>query len=304
MNGEIVRPITTENMREYTYNWEPSKYTDDGDEPILKISKSSLGLHEWCPKKYEFSYIEKKPQDVSEAMHKGTIIHDAQEAFYKAFDVELASTYDESRLRAYMHTLYPLDDYTDVYDTLINYNARRFNIYKSVDKLDMFLPVLNEVMLDAEITIEANTSKKFPLKRDYKIHLQGIIDRMFGTESSYTPMELKTGKYGKWKVTSMRKEMAFYKILYDNAPHSTLIEAGLNPQFNIETWGWIFPISDVYYTEDISKRSQTAVYDNIAKLISSYEDGVFATKYNARMCPDCSYYSICDFANQKPWSDV
>ena len=42
-------------MREFTYEWYPDKY-DDEDEPILKITKSSFGTFNWCPKKYEFSY--------------------------------------------------------------------------------------------------------------------------------------------------------------------------------------------------------------------------------------------------------
>ena len=42
-----------EAMDEYTYQWKPENM-DDPNEPILKITKSSLGSFNWCPKKYEF----------------------------------------------------------------------------------------------------------------------------------------------------------------------------------------------------------------------------------------------------------
>ena len=53
-------------MREFTYNWEPEEYTDDGPDPILKISKSSNGQFNWCPTKYHFNYREKIPQKITQ----------------------------------------------------------------------------------------------------------------------------------------------------------------------------------------------------------------------------------------------
>ena len=50
-------------MREYTYQWNPDGYNHRGKEPILKITKSSFGSFQWCPKKYEFSYVQRLPQD-------------------------------------------------------------------------------------------------------------------------------------------------------------------------------------------------------------------------------------------------
>ena len=39
-----------EEMEDYTYQWLPENYEKE-DEPILKITKSSLGSYNWCPKK-------------------------------------------------------------------------------------------------------------------------------------------------------------------------------------------------------------------------------------------------------------
>ena len=60
MNIDEKYKTVIDAMDEFTYDWKPENY-DDPSKPILKITKSSLGTYNWCPKKYEFSYIERKP---------------------------------------------------------------------------------------------------------------------------------------------------------------------------------------------------------------------------------------------------
>ena len=43
--------------REFTYQWNAKWKEDDISKPILKLTKSSLGSYDWCPKKYQFNYI-------------------------------------------------------------------------------------------------------------------------------------------------------------------------------------------------------------------------------------------------------
>ena len=74
------------NTNEYTYQWQPEYYGDE-EYPILKISKSSLGSFQWCPKRYEFQYKERMPIETTEVMIKGSIIHNAREAFFNTFDI-------------------------------------------------------------------------------------------------------------------------------------------------------------------------------------------------------------------------
>ena len=83
-------------MREYNYEWYPEKY-DDPNEPILKLTKSSFGSFQWCPKKYEFSYPLRLPQATTEAMIKGTVVHNSREDFFNQFDIKKAEnlSYDE-----------------------------------------------------------------------------------------------------------------------------------------------------------------------------------------------------------------
>ena len=97
-------------MKEYTYQWD-----NQLEEPILKISKSSMGSYNWCPTKYQFQYIEGRPIDQTEVMRKGTIIHNSREDWFNTVDVKKAESMDEDELKVYFMSLYPIDDYTDVY---------------------------------------------------------------------------------------------------------------------------------------------------------------------------------------------
>lgn len=288
------------NTNEYTYQWVADTYGDE-DLPILKITKSSFGSFQWCPKKYQFSYIERLPQDTTEAMYKGTIIHNAREAFFDDFDIAKAEDMSHSELINYCLSLHPIDDYTEMYETMSIFEANRFIEAKEQDMLDDFIPVVNEVLLDAKITVGQYDNPKYTLKRDYTVHLQGIIDRMFYEDGSYIPMELKTGLWKDYKTTMMRKEMAFYKLLFENASDELLESANLDRNIPITHWGWYYPASNYLHMEKMKPSSVTSVKKGIAELIYAYEHGVFPTKYFARTCASCSFFGICDAANTESW---
>ena len=287
-------------MREFTYKWYPDKY-DDEDEPILKITKSSFGTFNWCPKKYEFSYPLRLPQATTEAMIKGTAVHDSREDFFNAFDINKAENMSYDELVTYNMGLHPIDDYTEMYRTISIFEAERFIEAREEDKLYDYLPVINEVMMDAEITIPHAINPKCILERDYKVHLQGIIDRMFIQDGNYIPLELKTGPWKDYKLTMMRKELAFYKILVENAPQETILEAGLDPNIPITNWGWYYPQSNYLQVEKVKKQSINAVYNGIAKLIKAYELQQFDAKYYYNTCQHCSFMSICPAAQEGEW---
>ena len=277
-------------MREFTYQWVPEEYTENGEEPILKITKSSFGSFNWCPKKYEFSYVERLRQDQTEAMRKGTIVHNAREDFFNVFDIKKAENLSHNELVNYCVSLHPIDEYTEVYETMSIFEANRFVKAREEKTTTDFLPAANEVLLDAEIEVSG-----------YKLHLQGIIDRMFIEDGAYIPMELKTGLWKDYKTTMMRKEMAFYKLLYENCPDEILIEKGLQPNLPMNHWAWYYPESNYILVEPVKKRSETAVIKGIEKLIEAYKQGLFPTKYFYKTCAFCSFFNICDAANTESW---
>jgi len=289
-----------EAMDEYTYQWMPDNM-DDPNEPILKITKSSLGSFIWCPKKYQFGYIERRPQDQSEAMRKGTIMHNSREEFFNNFDIKKAETMNMEEVFTYCYSLFPEDEYVDDYEGIALFETQRFMESKKENKLDEYLPVVNEGKFDCEIIIPANTDPKLPLSRDYKIHLQGIIDRIFLEDGGLIPMEFKTGGWNDGKVSSMRKEMAFYQLMLENCSPEVLKQAGINEVTPVTHWAWYYPIANHFYVEEVKKTSMTALMKSLVKLIHAYELQQFTAKYFYKTCAHCSYFPICDKAQEDSW---
>jgi len=283
--GEWVRPIPKPED-EYTYQWNP-EWINDPTKPILKITKSSLGSFKWCNKQYEFSYLDRRPQDQTEAMLKGTIIHDNYEDFYKQVDIKKAENMSFLEINNYFTGLFPISDYTDLTDTIAAFETQRFVDAIKEEKLEEFLPEGNELMLDAAVLITRDTNPKYPLSRDYTIHLQGIIDRIYTEDGNSIPFELKTGPWKDTKKTGMRREMAFYKMLMENSP---------DWEGTITHWGWYYPASNYVYVEEVNKRSETAMKKSLAEIIHSYEQNDFKPSYFHKKCVHCSYVGICPAA--------
>lgn len=290
----------TEELKEYTYKWNADNYDDD-TKPILKITKSSFGSFQWCPKKYEFNYIHRLPQSTSEAMIKGTAVHNSREDFFNVFDVKKAEDLSYHELVEYNMSLYPIDGYSDMYKIISTFEADRFLKSKEDDTIHEYLPVVNEAMLDAEITIPHAFNPKYVLQRDYVVHLQGIIDRMFVQDNKYIPLELKTGAWKDYKTTSMRKEMAFYKMLVENATDESLANAGISRDIPITNWGWYYPASNYIHVEPVKTSSYKAVMNGICQLLHAYEQKEFNAKYYYSTCQHCSFYSICPSAQESEW---
>jgi len=301
MNIEERYKARIDSMREFTYQWNPETY-EDSNKPILKITKSSLGTFNWCKIKYLYNYIQRLPQDQTEAMRKGTVLHNHREDFFKDFDIKKASTMNNSEIIEYCTSLMPVDEYFDISLNVAAFEAQRFTEAQSEDKIDEYLPIVNEGKFDAEIIFRADSSKKYPLSRDYVIHIQGIIDRIFIEDGNLIPFEFKTGGWKDYKTTSMRQEMAFYQLLIENAPDEVLEKNGLTRDMKVTHWGWYYPAANYVFVEKITKRAMTSVMARIVRLIYAYEKNNFTEKFYAPMCSQwCSYYGICPAAQDSSW---
>ena len=295
-------------MQDFTYDWNWENF-DDPSKPILKISKSSLGSFNWCPTKYTFSYIQRLPQDQTEAMLKGTILHNSREDFFNEFDLKKAEGMNNSEVLEYCTSLMPVDDYFDISLTVASFEAQRYIEARAEGKIEEYLPIVNEGIFDSEIVIPVgpykggawNNYEEFTLNRPYTVRLQGIIDRIFIEGDNLIPFEYKTGGWKDYKTTMMRKEMAFYTLLFDNCPNEILEEHGVDPNIPITHWGWYYPASNYVTVETVKPRSETSVIKGIEKLIEAYEEGIFPTKFFHKTCSYCSFYGICDAANTESW---
>jgi len=276
-------------MTEYTYQWNP-EWEDDPSMPQLKVTKSSLNTFEYCRKQYEFNYIEGRKQEPSMAMIKGTIVHNSYEDFYNQFEIKKAEELDENSVYDYCMGLFPIDDYGDIYQTMAAFETERFVQARREEMLETFLPAGNEIRCNAKLLIPRDCNPKFTLQRDYTVHLQGIIDRVFQEGNGFIPVELKTGAWKDRKQTHMRNEMAFYKVLMDADP-----DCDLGP---VTHWAWYYPDSNYFQLEEVKNRNVNNIIRRIAKLIYAYEQGVFPTSYYYNKCQYCAYVGICDSAQQ------
>lgn len=279
----------------FTYKWKPH----EENAPILKITKSSIGSFGFCHLNYKFGYIDEIAQKVSPAMLKGTIVHDAQEEFWKIMKIDDALKHikDPSKLQKHFRSLYPetdKEDIEDLYISMSSYNTERFIESHEEETLNEFIPPGNEITLNARYTTESGV----------EVHLMGIIDRLFLENGGYIPMELKTGLWKESAKTRMRKEMAFYKMLFENADPDDIRAIGLDPDIPFTHWGWYFPASNYVYVEKVSKRSETAVKRSFDKLIEAYLEDTFEASYFYKKCIHCGHYDHCEAADggsQNDW---
>jgi len=291
MEGGII-------MQEYTYQWNPENFDDD-TKPILKVTKSSLSTFKWCNRQYLHQYIERLPQDSSPAMIKGSAVHNAYENLWDEFDIKKAENMNEDELYDYFTALFPIDDYGDVYDNVVAFETQRFLQSKENDALSSFIPVENEIRLDAQLLIPFDADPKYELKRSYIVHLQGIIDRVFIEDGHCFPMELKTGLWKDTKLSHMRGEMAFYKLLMELA----VDENGENLFGPITKWGWYYPESNYCYLEEVKNSSSTALKKRFAKLIWAYENNQFPASFYYKKCQHCSFLGLCETAGETGLED-
>jgi len=296
-NGVWVRPKVNENDS-YTYHWN-ADYANDPSKPILKISKSSLGCFTWCNKQYEYQYLDRRRQEQTPVMLKGTVVHNSHEDFYNSVDIKKAEGMTFEELRVYFTSLFPIDEYVDLTQQMVTYEANRFIEEKESGTLSNFVPVGNEVQLDTDIIILPNTNPRYPLTQAYVVHLQGIIDRIFREGDSLIPMELKTGKWKDSKISSMRAEMAFYALLLENVGQDEYEKHNL-PYLPITHWGWYYPAANHITVEERKKASTTSVKKAIAKLLYNYEHNMpdnFSPSFFHKKClPHCSFNTICPAA--------
>jgi CRISPR/Cas system-associated exonuclease Cas4 (RecB family) len=133
------------------------------------------------------------------------------------------------------------------------------------------------------------------------VRLQGIIDRIFMENGKLIPFEYKTGGWKDYKATAMRKEMAFYQLMIENSTEEVLAKHGLTRDMEVSHWGWYYPVANHITVEPVKTRTMTSVMNHIAELIHAYENKHFAPKFYYKTCTHCSFFGICDGAQQDSW---
>lgn len=301
-----------EAYKKSTYQWHP------GHEKHLRITKSSLTSDfDFCPKQYEFTRIQGRKTPETDAMRKGTNIHNAMEEFYvlvrPVIDKALAFLNQNKRGEAFklFWNSVPKPDEENPWE-LGEKQVLLKRINWELDRLEQtqgerFLPVINEdeVHVFTERTIEFNGEEV-----TIPIHFAGMIDRGFeNDDGTYSLMELKTGKWKqRWKqekndwvndsfkVKSMRTEMAFYVKLLEMADH---------PMKNVTHWGWFYPdgscgedsenirFVDHWDHEKVKKANMKTVDRMVNNLLEAYLMDHFPPDPHVKKCVWCPFDKEC-----------
>ncbi len=160
-----------------------SSYDPTEDGKVLRVSKSSFMGYLYCPRQYWWERVELKDMRFppTEAMLRGTEVHDAVENLYEAWE-------GTSSVR---HLL----PEGQVYDTIAQLEEARMGHWG----ITSWEPIEVE-------------QKRVYWSEEYNCVFVGKIDGVFLTpEGTICIFELKTGSFNDRKVAKTRKELCFYR---------------------------------------------------------------------------------------------
>jgi len=277
------------------YDWDPTKHHSE----ILRVSKSSLGSFNWCPKQYWFSYFEGLRGETVYYHTRGLNVHDAVEYFWENIDqvyqdiLLLMKEGKRESARAMLHDIVPVPPEPYAYGEeeqirqWVDWQFNRLEHTKGVN----WKPVQCEANVHAHRYVEVE-GEGIP------IHMRGFIDTIFANDDgTFALMELKTGKWknaGKRKRTQMRKEMQFYKMMVEHSPHHEYLP--------ITHWGWEFPGGDIeggdgvhIYFEPTKDANYTpkSVEKSLARLVEAHLVQEFPATASDFQCAFCDFMDIC-----------
>jgi len=283
-----------------SYAWTP-EMGEDGI--IIRISKSTAGSIGWCVQQMWLEQNYPRPQGLVKHLVVGDDVHNGLDLFYQAiegsgaFSKMVKSGVDmTSYLKKYIpdektiianrraeNKDFPFyhDDYYYNMNWLMEFENARMSLNS-----DNPLPLANEVRLEVKINVDIEGHGTIP------VQFVGIIDRVFEAPGGGMMLfELKTGKWKANKAADMRKEMAYYKFLIDNADPEYLKERGINRP--VTHWGWRFSAADFWMSEKVKTVSERAMMKRVKDLIKMYLDNHFPPTKDDFKCSYCDLIELC-----------
>lgn len=298
----VALPLVYEDQSSYA--WTP-EMGEDGI--VIRISKSTLGNIKWCAKQLWLSKTLSVPEEPKSYLVIGTDVHNTLEEFYKrvepeslpelkkavlegnsrlvldAFKQWLPSEEEVIEMRKGHEKNEPFyeHDYNLNVDWLMRNEMQRLSITED----EMFLPVANEIKLSPRTTFHIDG-------KEVEVQLTGVIDRVFQDEEGLALMELKTGKWTKYKLSDMRREMAYYKMLIELSSMEELEAKGLG-DLPVTHWGWRYSSADRLDYEKALRVSERAMQNALTKLIRMYLEQDFPMTKDDFKCSYCDYMDLC-----------
>lgn len=238
---------------------------------MKKISKSELTSYLFCPNKYFLTYVKKIRQPTTEAMLSGTRMHNVFEKFFDVcFGVE-PENWDK---------LIKTDELNDIEKRQVGFFLQqerfRFEELCKAGRERDYYPIMREKRLESDT-----------------LGLKGYIDRVdvLTKGKEVTLVEYKTG--GKIDLTGIRRELSFYKLLWDDQRGA---DAGVATQFLL-----VNPKLETYHYMKAYGRSVKAVEKQIEKLRCALDNDDFPRKPHDRKCAACG---MCRYVEELDLSNI
>jgi RecB family exonuclease len=171
---------------------------------MVFISKSIMNSYRTCPQRYKLLYVDKIETTTSDAMQRGLDFHDFVNRFYDHVssgsngELLIDPLFVKESLDACIPEAQPY------ITNFINFEYKRWDICKQQkDAMKYFMPVMREEKI-----------------KNIGLELVGVVDRVDRKfNGNYLVVEFKTGKFDQraWKLTELRQELAFYKLLLESS---------------------------------------------------------------------------------------
>jgi len=290
-------PEMFESYDKSAYNWQPSM-----EDKILRVTKSSLGTFDFCPKQYYFQNILGMRGEEQDHHIRGSNVHDAVEWFWKESHTSLPvvnEMINEGKVntaKMELRKALPKPPTPYVYgeepqlNQYVDWQFERLLQMQNNPK-DWF-PIANEVEIHSTRVVVATDGRVIP------IHMKGFIDRIFidDDHTGIILMELKTGKWVDRKRSSMRAEMQFYRMMLEHSPHIEYLP--------VVGWGWQFPGGGINGGEGAmwdyesvkgpgGRYAPKTVEKRLVRLIDAHLNDDFPAEAHEAKCAWCDFMEMC-----------
>ncbi len=246
-----------------------------------KVSYSQINTYQYCPKKYEYSYVLQIPTQAHASMTFGSTIHNTLRDFYtlvQRYKGGLGITEEPSKEE--LTNLFLKNWIGRGYESKQHENQRKESGLKAMsDFYDKFYNV---------------GQSPYRLEQSFTVHLPessfvGKIDRMDLVEMGEVPtVEIIDYKSGKLKDESDIKhdlQLPLYCIFAEQSLGVKVSKAK-----------YIFVEEGVEVEVDISQKRREEAKENVYSVIQSIKEREFGATPNSFKCKYCDYRSICSDA--------
>jgi hypothetical protein len=243
---------------------------------MVFISKSIMNAYKTCPQRYKLLYIDRIPTVTSDAMQRGLDFHDFVNKYYD--NVKSGSNgeliVNQEFIKESLGACIP--EAQPYITNFVNFEYERWEMCKEQkDPMKYFMPVMREEKI-----------------RNIGLELVGIVDRVDRKfNGNLAVIEFKTGKFDQraWKLTELRQELAFYKLLLES---SSLITKP------VEDFVVFYPRTNDVWTETFKTITLNAFKRNLEMVRSGIENKEFPCNVSI-FCRYCEASSRCPMTTQK-----